>query len=69
MSDISTLTGTERAVCIDIAARQQIGIKKYGKTVAENPLTLREWMRHAYQSLGKAVKKIRSKILGKFHVN
>jgi hypothetical protein len=56
VSDLSTLSGTERAVCLDIAERQQVGIKKYGKTVAENPLTLREWMRHAYEeTLDQAV--------------
>jgi hypothetical protein len=26
-----------------------VGIKKYGTTVAENPLSLREWLQHAYE--------------------
>jgi hypothetical protein len=38
-----------RDVCDDLAARQQVGIKKYGVTVAENPLTLKQWLRHAYE--------------------
>lgn len=42
-------TGTEAAVCADIAARQQHGIQKYGTTVAGNPLTLRAWLQHAYE--------------------
>lgn len=39
--------GTEARVCAEIAARQQMGINKYGTTVAENPLSLREWLVHA----------------------
>lgn len=42
-------TGTEAMVCEDIAKRQQIGIAKYKTTVADNPLSLREWLNHAYQ--------------------
>jgi hypothetical protein len=41
--------GTEAAVCEDIARRQQVGIKKYGQTVAENPLTHRQWLQHGYE--------------------
>ncbi|AMV30896.1 hypothetical protein VN12_04310 [Pirellula sp. SH-Sr6A] len=41
--------GTEARVCEDIAERQALGIAKYGKTVAENPLELREWLQHAYE--------------------
>lgn len=49
-------TGTEAAVCADITARQQLGIVKYGTTVAANPLPLREWLQHAYlETLDKAV--------------
>lgn len=48
--------GTERAVCADIARRQAFGFKKYGTTVRENPLSLREWLQHAYEeTLDKAV--------------
>lgn len=42
-------TGTELEVCRDITRRQQMGLKKYGKTVAENPLTLEQWLQHAYE--------------------
>ena len=49
-------TGTELAVCLDIAARQQVGIAKYGTTVADNPLMLRQWLQHAYEeTLDQAV--------------
>ena len=40
---------TEALVCVDIRYRQQMGIKKYGTTVAGNPLTKREWVQHAYE--------------------
>ena len=43
--------GTEARVCQDIASRQQLGIKKYGTTVRENPLTLKEWLTHAYEEV------------------
>ena len=47
---------TEALVCVDIRYRQQLGIKKYGTTLAENPLSLREWLEHAYQeTLDKAL--------------
>ena len=42
-------TGIEALVCADIAKRQQVGIAKYGTTVAENPLTHAEWLKHAYE--------------------
>jgi len=41
------VTGIEAVVCKEIARRQQLGIKKYGITVADNPLALIEWVRHA----------------------
>lgn len=41
--------GIEAEVCADIARRQQMGINKYGTTVAENRLSLREWLVHAYE--------------------
>ena len=43
MSDI------EQQVCNDILRRQQLGIAKYGTTVAANPLELRQWLQHAYE--------------------
>jgi Restriction alleviation protein Lar len=42
-------TGTEAAVCRDITARQAKGIAKYGQTVADNPIKLREWLQHLYE--------------------
>ena len=42
-------TGIEALVCADVASRQALGIGKYGVTVADNPLSLREWLEHAYQ--------------------
>lgn len=44
-------SGTEARVCADIARRQQLGIAKYGTTVAKNPLELREWLQHAYEEM------------------
>jgi hypothetical protein len=42
-------TGTEARVCEDIAKRQQLGIQKYRMTVTDNPLSVCEWLTHAYQ--------------------
>ena len=39
--------GTEAEVCADIARRQAFGKNKYGTTVAENPLSLLQWLQHA----------------------
>jgi hypothetical protein len=53
---IIEVTGTEAELCNDIAKRQQIGIKKYGTTVRDNNLSLRQWLQHAYEeTLDKAV--------------
>lgn len=41
--------GIEAMVCTEIAARQSKGIAKYGTTVADNPLSLRQWLQHAYE--------------------
>jgi len=41
--------GTEKAVCEDIAKRQEFGMNKYGVSVAENPLNQRQWFQHAYE--------------------
>lgn len=43
------LTGTEKRVCELIAARQRLGRKKYGTTVAQNPLSLRQWLQHGLE--------------------
>ena len=42
-------TGIEALVCADIERRQRLGIAKYGTTLADNPLSHREWLIHAYQ--------------------
>ena len=44
-------TGIEALVCDEIALRQQLGISKYKTTVADNPLSLREWLNHQYEEL------------------
>ncbi len=49
--DNTVATGTEARVCADIAKRQQVGIAKYGTTVKDNPLSLREWLQHAYEEM------------------
>lgn len=41
--------GTEARVCLDIAGRQSVGLKKYGVAAEGNPLTLRQWLQHAYE--------------------
>jgi hypothetical protein len=41
--------GIEAKVCADIEARQALGMNKYGISVQDNPLTLRQWLEHAYQ--------------------
>jgi hypothetical protein len=42
-------TGTEARVIEMIAERQKLGIQKYKTTVADNPLSLREWLQHALE--------------------
>ena len=39
----------ESLVCDDIKARQAVGLRKYGTSVADNPLALQEWLQHAYE--------------------
>ena len=46
-----TPTGTEAKVCALIAQRQALGIAKYRTTVANNPLSLREWLTHQLEEL------------------
>jgi hypothetical protein len=45
----ATSRDTEEQVCDDIKARQRLGVAKYGTTVADNPLSLRAWLQHAYE--------------------
>ena len=44
-----SIKDTETQVCADIKRRQELGISKYGTTVAQNPLDLRQWLQHAYE--------------------
>lgn len=37
------------AVRADLLARSQKGVSKYGHTLADNPLTTREWLQHAFE--------------------
>ena len=48
-------TGTEAKVCDLIAKRQMMGVNKYGTTVAQNPLTLRQWLVHQQEELADAL--------------
>ena len=43
------VTGIESRVCLDIATRQAVGIRKYGTTLEGNPAGRVERIRHAYQ--------------------
>lgn len=43
------MNDTETLVIEDIRKRQQVGIAKYGTTVAQNPLTHAQWLQHAYE--------------------
>ena len=42
-------TSTEQRVMTDILERARVGLKKYGVSVQDNPLTEQEWLQHAYE--------------------
>ena len=48
---IGVPTGVEAEVCDLIADRQRKGIAKYGMTVADNPLALRDWLQYALEEV------------------
>lgn len=48
---LPTATGIEAEICEFIARRQQLGIHKYGQTVADNPLPLDKWLQHMIEEL------------------
>lgn len=37
------------AVRADLLARSQVGVGKYGVTLARTDLSLRDWLQHAYE--------------------
>ncbi len=41
----------ELQVVEDVLDRQRRGLNKYGVSVANNPLSLREWLQHQYEEL------------------
>ena len=46
----------EASVIQDIKDRQKLGLAKYGTTLADNKLELKEWLRHAmYEALDQAL--------------
>lgn len=52
--DKTTITlpaGIEAQVCAEIAKRAELGLAKYGTTVADNPLELIQWLQHLKEEL------------------
>lgn len=47
----SELPDTETRVIEEIKKRQQLGINKYGQTVAQNPLGLYQWLKHFQEEI------------------
>lgn len=50
-SRMKYIPDTEEEVILDIQNRKNRGLSKYGTTVAENPLDLRQWLQHQYEEL------------------
>ena len=50
-TEAQSATGVEARVIADITKRQQRGIAKYGMSVEDNPLALRQWVQHFYEDL------------------
>ena len=50
--------GIEAEVCVDISRRAAMGLEKYGVTVADNPLNLREWLTQVYEYGGHPPKMV-----------
>lgn len=46
-----TISDTETLVVNDIRTRQEMGVIKYGTTVAQNPLSHQQWLQHMYEEL------------------
>lgn len=49
LEKVRAMNDTETLVIDDIRKRQELGIKKYGTTVAQNALTHAQWLQHAYE--------------------
>lgn len=47
--DVQAVEDVESQVIKDIRKRQDLGVRKYGKTVAENPLEFVQWLQHMYE--------------------
>ena len=47
--------GTEARVCALVAQRQAFGLNKYKVSVADNPLSLRQWLVHQQEELADAL--------------
>ena len=43
--------GTEKTVCNKILQRQKVGIKKYGTTLDDNPLSTKQWLTYLQEEL------------------
>jgi hypothetical protein len=54
-ANVYTSTDTELSVVIDIFDRKKLGLAKYKVSVADNPLTLLQWMQHEYEEQLDAV--------------
>lgn len=50
-TEIMDTRDVEFEVMNDILLRKKRGLEKYGVSVAENPLSLREWLQHQYEEL------------------
>ncbi|MGG3810936.1 hypothetical protein ABEV34_04705 [Methylorubrum rhodesianum] len=46
---MSTVDPVVEAVRADLLSRSQVGIAKYGVTLARTDLSLRDWLQHAYE--------------------
>ncbi len=46
---MSSLDPVVEAVRADLLSRSQVGIAKYGVTLARTDLNLRDWLQHAYE--------------------
>lgn len=50
-TEVMDTRDVEFEVVNDILMRKKRGMEKYGTSVANNPLPLREWLQHQYEEL------------------